>query len=173
MIKNFLVFIVFLFISTSCSSIKETFVDVQTGQKIAGYDKECPLRIGKTAKKDVSYAQIEMYESNGLYLMFLPNTESGHQDSLLLGVSTGSSRYQTLKGIKVGGDLDKAAHLYGIPKFKIIGQEAGKNDSVEIAIFGLFYNGLTFVSKGKGSNEIIYIGIHEGNQKQYTRIRPF
>jgi hypothetical protein len=53
--------LIFLLLATlsACGPIKESFVDVCTGEKIAGYDKTCKWRIRKTQRREVTAEAIQ------------------------------------------------------------------------------------------------------------------
>ena len=152
--------ILFSFIAgISCSPVRETLVDANTGARIAGFDKKCLYRIGKTYKQDLGEDKINNLQADGLHFLFEKVQPSGNREGVLIGVSSSSGKYQTRKGIKVGDSIKKAKEIYGGPKVDHIDFGKDENARFNFIFYGLFYEHLTFMTKSKEEDKIIGIGI--------------
>lgn len=117
----------------SCSSIKESVVDVASGQKIAGYDKDCKFRIGKTTKEEISPTDLASFEKDSVKFLF---TEGTHGKMLGVGFS---GNFSTSKGLKSGDPVEKALRIYGKPIAAELDYGKDEVNRIHWVFHGLFY----------------------------------
>jgi hypothetical protein len=137
--------IIVIMVFGSCSGIKESVVDINTGKKVAGYSQDCNYQLGKTKRSDLSIAEWEKLQKDGLGFGFSNNYAQKSPDDYLTGVGF-NGHYSTSKGVKVNDPAQKALATYGKPKAMIL--DYGKNEESHIhwVYHGLFYKNLTFLT---------------------------
>jgi hypothetical protein len=146
----------------SCSPIKESFIDLETGQKIAGYDKDCMYSIGRTNKSDIGNDEIDKMKHK-LYFFFADDERQAIPLGKLVAVS-GSPNMVTQKGIKAGDSVEKALKAYGKPKARVIDYGMDANGYVWWIFHGLFYENLTIVTDESYDK---VLGVTIGRRKEF------
>ena len=134
------IFVVLTFYS--CFPINEIIIDTETGSKIAGHDKNCVFRIGKTKRSEIPEEQIIQLKST-LSFRFADDSQKGAQQGKIVSVGF-AGRYATSSGIKAGDPVQKAIKAYGKPKAMIL--DYGEDHNVHWILYGLFYENLAFVT---------------------------
>ena len=141
--KYISIFIFCLAIS-SCLGTRESIIDRQTGEKIAGYHKPARYQIGKTQRNEYPDDYWNQLKKDSLRVMFdfaFPSKKPMPADKIM---SVGFfGKYATSKGLKVGDSVQKAINLYGMPKATVM--EFGRDEKAKIylVIPGLFYDNIT------------------------------
>jgi hypothetical protein len=127
----------FLFIGvvlcSSCSTIKESVVDTESGQKVSGYDRDCKLRIGETTKGEISQSDIASFKRDSLVFDFAQNARKE------ISAVSFSGKYATSKGLKSGDPAEKALKLYGKPKAMELDYGKDEEHRIHWVLHGLFY----------------------------------
>lgn len=142
--KYKLIFIYCLALS-SCLGTRESIIDRQTGEKIAGYHKPARYQIGKTQRNEYPDDYWNQLKKDSLqvvfeYYVFSPKKPMPADKIMSVGFL---GKYATSKGLKVGDSVQKAIDLYGMPKATVL--EFGRDEKAGIywAIHGLFYDNIT------------------------------
>jgi hypothetical protein len=143
-----------------CASCKSTYpymVDMQTGEKIIGYTKDCKYRIGHMPRisKD-SLAKLRVDDS--LVLAFSYASLLRPESEVLLG-GGGGGRYQLNSGLKEGDSLNLAIKLYGQPVARKLFYWG--DNSIKWEYTGLFYPHLAIITR---PSESVIFGISVGEQ---------
>lgn len=138
--KNLFLFTSLILCLSGCMAIKESFVNPETGEKIAGYDNDCVFQIGKTDREEVG-ADNKM----GVALTFEDSINQKIPVGKLVAVGAYPS-VVTKKGLKVGDPVSKARLIYGKPKAKIIDYGMDANGYVWWIFHGLFYGNFTILT---------------------------
>lgn len=138
--------LIFLLLATltACGPVKESFVDVCTGEKIAGYDKACKWRIGKTQRQEVSKKEIQEQKGR-LDFLFSRYRDQETPTNRLIAVF-GNEEMITTRGIKVGDPLDKVEEVYGKPWSRLVDMGNAPGSDERILFYGLFYDNLIFMT---------------------------
>lgn len=141
--KTALIFLLLVVLS-ACGPVKESFVDVCTGEKIAGYDKTCKWRIGQTQRHEVTTEEMQE-QKDRLVFHFSKWRGKALPTNLLIAV-VGNEEMITTRGIKVGDPLDKVEEIYGKPWSRLadLGNAPGSDE--RILFYGLFYDNLIFLT---------------------------
>jgi len=129
----------FLLLATlsACGPVKESFVDVCTGEKIAGYDKTCKWRIGKTRRRDFSTDEAERLKAQMGFVFSLRDNRESLTNRLL--AVFGNSGVATTLGIQVGDPLHKVETMYGKAYCCSIELVSVPGSSEQEVLNGLFY----------------------------------
>lgn len=133
----------------SCSNIKESVIDTQTGEKVAGYDKDCDFRIGKTTKKEIHENRLSQFKKDSLTFGFADASEEG----LLVSIGA-AGKYATSKGVKSGDSAQKALKIYGKPKAMILDYGKDEEHRIHWVFHGLFYKNLAIFTDSSLTNVI-------------------
>lgn len=168
--KQLVIFSMLILSFLSCSTIKESVIDSETGVKIAGYDKDCIFRIGKTKREDISEDQIEYYKKDSLLFGFSIKPQNAPQQCIMISAGA-SGKYATTKGIKSGDSIEKALKVYGKPKARVIDYGKDEKHGIHWVYYGLFYENLSFVTIDESSSIIIGFAVTKGFgfEKKYIR----
>ncbi len=98
----------------SCSSVKESIINTETGEKIIGFSHSCRYQIGKTKKSELTDDELFQMRQDSLYLIFQDFAFNFESETLIAGAGMG--KYGTAKGpLKQGDPMEKAIALYGTP----------------------------------------------------------
>jgi hypothetical protein len=136
-------FFVFAITFASCISNRESIIDTRTGQKIAGYSKNCKYRIGKTEKTDIAESDILKLKSEELEFKFKQDTKTGTQTGEIISIAA-AGKFATQKGIKSGDSIEKVLKIYGEPKARVLDYGIDEQHGIHFEISGIFYENLTF-----------------------------
>jgi len=166
-------FLLFIILGVcGCISPKETIINAQNGEKIAGYNKKCLYQIGETSKDKIPKEKIDSLEREGLYLVF-NYTSFGQESDKLLGVWVGGN-YITSKGVKPGDKVQKALNIYGKPKATRLEYWRDEQHRIKWEFYGLFYENLALITD---STLTTILGVSVGHQfetdKKYIKENRF
>lgn len=122
----------------SCSSIRESVIDLKTGEKVAGYDKNCNFQIGKTKRSEISEERLGQLKKDNLTFRFADDPKKGAQKGQMISVAA-NGKYATSKGLRAGDSVQKALKIYGKPKAKILDYGRDEGHHIHWVLHGLFY----------------------------------
>lgn len=119
------------------------FIDVCTGEKIAGYDKACQWRIGKTKRQEMVD---EMVPGEPRLSFFFSIWRGQELPTNRLMAVFGGEEMRTTRGIEVGDPLSKVEKVYGKPLSRAVCIGIYPGTDEPIIFRGLFYDNLFFLS---------------------------
>ena len=128
---------------------KESVIDTQTGEKVAGYNKDCDFCIGKTKRKEIHEDQLGQFKKDSLTFEFTDNPEEG----LLVSIGA-AGKYAASKGVKSGDPAQKALKIYGKPKAMILDYGKDEEHRIHWVFYGLFYENLAIFTDSAFTNVI-------------------
>ena len=138
---------IILFLPVSCA-VRESIVETETGNLIAGYDKKCAYVIGKTSKSEIGPQRINDLKQDGLNFRFAFNETGSEQNGAIVSVSV-NGNFETTKGLRVGDPVEKALQLYGKPRAREV--DYGRDWPVHYTLNGLFYRDLLILTDSSGA----------------------
>jgi hypothetical protein len=166
LLKSLLVFFL-IFIFFSCSSTKESVIDLRNSQIIAGFHKDAKYRIGITRKVDVPVDEFNLFKEDSLGLSFEDDSTDISHNPRLAFVSFSSSNYSTTKGITKGDSPQKAERIYGKPLATEINYWEDHQHNIGYVYYGLFYKNMTFITdRDHKKIKIIVVG----NYKEFDPV---
>jgi len=160
--KNTIILCILALGVEACFPIKESFIDIGTGEKIAGYDKDCKFQIGKTDITELDSSQIESLKDK-IYVVFADDKNLSVPPGKLMAVS-GGPLVVTKRGIKAGDSPAKALKVYGKPKAKAIDWGMDANGYVWWIYYGFFYKNMAIITDDKYET---ILGIDIGRRKEF------
>jgi hypothetical protein len=168
--KNYIKLFLIALSCYSCSGIKESIIDPETGAKIAGFDKNCLYHIGKTKRGDLSNEQVEFYKKDSLLFSFSMEPQNAPQECVMISAGA-SGKYVTTKGIKSGDPIEKILKTYGKPKARVVDYGKDEKHGIHWVYYGLFYENLSFFTTDESSPRIIGFSVTKGFgfEKKYIK----
>ncbi|MDO8366457.1 MAG: hypothetical protein Q7T20_06645 [Saprospiraceae bacterium] len=147
--------IVLFFIFESCTpKIRETIVDVKSGEIIGGYTKQGYFPLSKGLRKeDFKNIDENDWRKRGLSLFF-----NYDETQMLRGIEIEKTQeFMTKRGLKPGDSIEKARKIYGKPwkKSEINYEIGGENYFLCNA---WLYKGLTIYYESSGQINAIGVG---------------